>query len=105
MYKQRKIVAVTVLVLLTILSITVLSPKLSSPEFHAETIQVLEGQKAKALALGATVTIASTGLTMLPDDTATTIAQELADLSLPLFLIVSFIYLEIFQLLRIIFHF
>lgn len=98
MYKQRKIVAVTVLVLLTILSITVLSPKLSSPEFHAETIQVLEGQKAKALALGATVTIASTGLTMLPDDTATTIAQELADLSLPLFLIVSFIYLEIFLL-------
>lgn len=93
---MKKVLAVIVLIIVAVLSATVFSGILSSPEFHSETIQILEAQKAKALSLGATVTVASTALTMLPDDTATTIAQELADLSLPLFLIVSFIYLEIF---------
>ena len=95
--KMKKALAVIALILVAVLSVTVFSPCLSSPEFHSETIQILEEQKTKALALGTTVTLASTGLTLLPDDTATPTANKLADLSLPLFLIVAFIYLEIFM--------
>lgn len=93
---MKKVLAVVALIIVAVLSATVFSGILSSPEFHSETIQILEAQKAKALSLGATVTVASTGLTAISNNAAKPIADKLADLSLPLFLIVSFIYLEIF---------
>lgn len=80
------------------LSVTVINDRLSSPEFHSKTITVLNEQKEDALTLSVAVTAASTSLSILPDDTASPIAEELADLSLPLFLIVAVIYLEIFML-------
>lgn len=93
-----KILSIVVLAALLLLSVTVISDHLSSPEFHAETIRVLDAQKQEALTLSIAVTAASTALSMCPDDAASPIANELADLSLPLFLIVSIIYLEMFLL-------
>jgi len=87
-----------VLIALILFSITVGSNTLSSPQFHSSTIRVLDAQKNEALALSVTVTAASTGLSMMPDDVGTPIAHELANLSTPLFLIVAIIYLEIFLL-------
>ena len=92
----KKVLAIIALMLAAVLSVTVLSGYMSSTSTHAGTIQILEEQKNKALALGTTVTVASTALSVLPDDTATPIANQLADLSVPLFLIVAFLYMEIF---------
>ena len=93
-----EIISVLVCILLILLSVTVVNDLLSSPQFHSETIRVLDEQKNEALTLSVAVTAASTALSTLPDDMASPIADELADLSLPLFLIVAIIYLEIFLL-------
>lgn len=93
-----KVFSILVCVLLIVLSVTVVNGCLSSPQFHSKTIQVLEEQKTEALTLSVAVTTASTVLSALPDDTASSIANELANLSGPLFLIVAVIYLELFLL-------
>ena len=102
MFKQKptlpETISIVVLIALILFSITVGSNTLSSPQFHSSTIRVLDAQKNEALALSVTVTAASTGLSMMPDDVGTPIAHELANLSTPLFLIVAIIYLEIFLL-------
>ena len=92
------LISIAVLILLIILSMTAGNAVLSSPEFHSKTISILDAQKTEALTLSVAVTAASTALSVLPDDTASPIADELADLSLPLFLIVAIIYMEIFLL-------
>ncbi|MGN0995832.1 MAG: hypothetical protein ACI4PG_02905, partial [Candidatus Ventricola sp.] len=92
------IVAIVALLLLALLSATFFSAQLSSPAFHAKTIHVLDEQKQEALTLSVAITAASTALSIMPDDTASPIANELADLSLPLFLIVAIVYLETFLL-------
>lgn len=94
----QKSLLIAALVFMIVLSVTIVSDRLSSPEFHIKTIKVLDEQKTDALTLSVAVTAASTSLSVLPDDTASPIAEELADLSLPLFLIVAIIYLEIFLL-------
>lgn len=91
-------ISILICVLLIILSVTLVNNLLSSPQFHSETIRILDEQKTEALTLSVAITAASTALSTLPDDMASPIADELADLSLPLFLIVAIIYLEIFLL-------
>jgi len=93
-----EILSILVCILFIGLSVTVINGHLSSPQFHSETIRILDEQKTEALTLSVAVTAASTALSTLPDDIASPIADELADLSLPLFLIVAIIYLEIFLL-------
>lgn len=94
----QSVIIIAMLLLSSILSITVLSPTLSSPQFHAKTLQTIDEQKQQAIGLSVAVAGASTALSTLPDDMASPIADELADLSLPLFLIVCFLYLEKFLL-------
>ena len=96
--ERAEIITICILLAAMILSATMLNSLLSSPSFHSKTIQILDDQKMEALTLSVAVTAASTALSVLPDDTASPIAEELADLSLPLFLIVAIIYLEIFLL-------
>lgn len=95
---RTEILVILALIILTLLSCTILNDHLSSPDSHSNTIRILDEQKNEALTLSVSVTAASTALSVLPDDTASPIAEELADLSLPLFLIVAIIYLEIFLL-------
>lgn len=96
--KDRKTILTVALIVLAILSATVFADVFSSPRFHRETIKTLDGQKNTATTLSVAVTAASTTLSLLPDDTASPIANELADLTLPLFVIVCIIYLEKFLL-------
>lgn len=95
---KLELLGIAALILAIVLSMTVGRSLLASPEFHAHTIQVLEEQKNDALMLSAAVTVASTVITALPDDTGSSIADQLADLTLPLFIIVAIIYLEIYLL-------
>lgn len=94
----RKIASAIALVIAAILSITILGNIFSSPETYSGTIQTLDRQKQVATTLSIAVTAASTTLSTLPDDTASPIASELADLSTPLFIIVCILYMEKFLL-------
>lgn len=91
-------VVVIILLVFAILSIAVFSKPLSSPGFYRETIQVLDNQKMKAAALTVTVTAASAAISALPDDTCSSIGDELDDLAAPLFLISCMLVLEKFML-------
>ena len=91
-------IIVTILLVFAILSLAVFSKPLSSPESYRETIDVLDNQKTKAAALTVTVTAASAAISALPDDTCSSIGDELDDLAAPLFLITCMLVLEKFML-------
>ena len=93
-----KWLAIIVFVILAILSATFLSSHLSSPNFYPNTLQTLDDQKMDAMGLSVATTLASTALSILPDDVGSPIAAELADLSTPLFVIVCILYAEKFLL-------
>lgn len=96
--KSWKAIAVVGLIILAILSASVFGNIASKPQTYADTIQTLEEQKQDALMLNVAVTATAATLSMLPDDTASPIAEELADLSVPLFVIVAVLYTEKFLL-------
>lgn len=102
MFKDRslglKLVCLILLVVLAALSVGYVSPYASSADFHSASIATLEEQKQTAMSLTATVTAASYAVSSLPNDTATPIAEQLADLTGPLLVIVCVIYLEKFLL-------
>ena len=91
--KALKIIA---LVLAAIISMTVVSPIMSNPATHAGTLALLSQNKHEALTITGLVTISSTALSCLPEDAASPLAEELAELAGPLFLITTFLYLEQF---------
>lgn len=93
-----KIISSAALVLAAIISMTFLNGIFSSPETYSGTIRTLDKQKEVATTLSIAVTAASTTLSTLPDDTASPVAAELADLSMPLFIVVCILYMEKFLL-------
>ena len=102
MFKSRstgsKWVAVIILLLIASLSIGYVSPYVSDPVNRSQAISTLDEQKMTAMGLTATVTSASFLITSIPDDTGSSLASELDDLSSILMLIVCVIYLEKFLL-------
>lgn len=93
-----RLVCFVLLAALAVFSVGYLSPYASSTDFHAASIATLEEQKQTAMSLTATVTAASYAVSSLPNDTATPIAEQLADLTGPLLVVVCVIYLEKFLL-------
>ena len=75
-------------------SVFVLAGVASSPQFHADTIAALDEKQTTVLELTAASTAASAAITLLPGDTATPIAEKLADLSSGFLLVLCAIYLE-----------
>ena len=75
-------------------SLFVVAPKVSSLEHHQERIEVLDQKATNVLALTTAVTATSVAITMLPQDVATPIANELADLSVYFVIINCAILLE-----------
>lgn len=70
------------------------APKFSDPENRIETLQYLNEKRNTVLKLATASTSASTVLTLLPDDAATPIANELAELSIYFMIITAAIMLE-----------
>ena len=66
----------------------------ASPEFHASTIASLDEKTGTVLELTAASAAASAAITLLPGDTATPIADKLAELSSYFLIVISAIYLE-----------
>lgn len=91
--KQRCITA-AVLLLVAILSITVVGKYVSAPENHQKTIASLDEKKQTVMELTAASTVTSALITLLPGDTATPIAEKMADVSGYLLVVLCAIYLE-----------
>ena len=83
-----------VLVFAAVFSVKWAAPKYSDPAERQETIQYLDEKRNTVLALTTASTTASTALTLLKDDWATPIANELAELSTYFMVILAAIVLE-----------
>lgn len=94
----KKIIMIVLLIAIAILSITVISKYTSSPDFHANSIKVLDDKKLIAMGMTTSVSVLSTAITALPGDTASPVAEQLSQLTGPLFIVVCAIYLEKFLL-------
>lgn len=82
-----------VLTILILLSILVVSPWAQNPRTLEPVTKILHQSKDQTTALNLTVTITSTAITLLPDDAATPIANEISQLSDPLMLSLCALYL------------
>jgi len=71
-----------------------LSGLTSDPTFHQKSLAALEAKQTTLLELTAASTGVSVGITMLPGDTATPIAEKLADLSGYFLVVLCAIFLE-----------
>ena len=80
--------------LLAAVSIFWIAGYAASPQFHASTIASLDEKTGTVLELTAASAAASAAITLLPGDTATPIADKLAELSSYFLIVISAIYLE-----------
>lgn len=83
-----------ILLLVAILSVTVIGKYVSAPENHQKTIASLDEKKQTVMELTAASTVTSALITLLPGDTATPIAEKMADVSGYLLIVLCAIYLE-----------
>ena len=83
-----------ILLLVAILSVTVFGKYASAPENHQKTIASLDEKKQTVMELTAASTVTSALITLLPGDTATPIAEKMADVSGYLLVVLCAIYLE-----------
>ena len=98
---KRNILMVLAFVLVAILSFTIIADYATSAEVHSASIAALEEKKVTAMELTAGVAVTSTAITALPGDAATPIAEQVADLTGPLLVVICAIYLEKFLLTTI----
>ena len=89
-----KILRTVIPLLVAAASVFVISGYAASPEFHASTIASLDEKTGTVLELTAASAAASAAITLLPGDTATPIADKLAELSSYFLIVISAIYLE-----------
>ena len=94
--KAKAIIKITAAVLVAVLSFFVAAKLATSVDIHAETLNALDENKTIVMELAAASTAASTVLSTLPNDAATPIANELAELSIYFLIILCAIYLEKF---------
>ena len=92
--KTIKLIVTAILVVCIFVSFFALSGVFSNPETYDETIASLDEKSNNVLALATTSAAISTGLTMLPGDTASPMADQIADLSSTMMIIMCAIFLE-----------
>lgn len=93
-YNKQKCITAVILLLIAILSVTVVGKYASAPENHQKTIASLDEKKQTVMELTAASTVTSALITLLPGDTATPIAEKMADVSGYLLIVLCAIYLE-----------
>lgn len=90
----KLVIKIAAALVIALISVFVLTRYAASPEFHAKTIQSLDEKKKTVMELTAASVAASTAVTMIPGETATPIAEKLADLSSYFLIVLCAIYLE-----------
>lgn len=91
---QKKAVAVIIPILVALLSIFLLTRIATFSAIHQTSIDALQHKQDTVLELTAASTAASAAITLLPGDTATPIAEKLADLSSHFMVVLCAIFLE-----------
>lgn len=89
-----KILSVGLAVLIAALSFFWAGNHFSNPETYETTIETLDEKSGNVLALATSAAAVSTGISMIPSDIANPIANQFADLSSTMMLILSAILLE-----------
>lgn len=85
-------------VLIALLSFFLVAGRVSSPDFYQKTIHSLDEKKTTVMELTAASTAASAAITLLPGDTATPIAEKIADLSSYFLIVLCAIFVEKYML-------
>ena len=94
-FKQhQKIIKVFIVLLGMCVSFFCLANKLTTYDYHEKTINALEDKKDTVLELTAAASASSAAITLLPGDTATPIAEQLADMTTYFLIAICAIYLE-----------
>ena len=92
--KRTILIWIAALLLVGILSATVVAGWASSVKYHTRAIAALDEKKENVMKLAAGATASSAGITLIPGDAGTPIADKLADLSKYFLLILCAIYFE-----------
>lgn len=90
----KKILKVVIPLIIALISMCWVSKIATSTEIHAKTLEALDEKKTTVMELTAASTATSAAITLLPGDTATPIAEKLADLSSYFLVVLCAIYLE-----------
>ena len=90
----RKAIAISLLIILALLSIFVFSKVATNENIYAKTIQSLDEKKATVMGLTATAATASTLLATIPGDVTTPIANQIMEISAYLLIVVCVLVLE-----------
>lgn len=94
----KKLFIAALCVLLALTSILLISSRAASPAYYSRTIESINDKTQTVLRLTAASSLASAGLSTLPGDAATPIAEKLADFSEYFILILCVLYAEKFML-------
>ena len=96
--RLKRVIAVVIIIAIGAVSATVLAEHFSSPQTYAKTIETLDEKRNSVLAMTASAAAISTGLTIIPGDVATPLADKLADLSSTFMIVLCAIFLEKYML-------
>ena len=94
----KKLAIIVGLVLAAVISVWPLANHYSDPTAYTSTIETLDEKRNNVLLMTGSAVAASTAMTMLPGDLASPVANELADLSSTLALVLGAIFLEKYML-------
>lgn len=92
--KIKTIVIILIVIGIALVSFTTLASYYSNPETYSETIQSLDNKRNDVLAMSAASASVSTALTLIPGDVAEPVANQLANLSSTLMIVLCAIFLE-----------
>ena len=90
----KKIICITLLLVIALLSIFIISKPATSPESYKSTIESIDEKKTTVMGLTATAATASTVLAAIPGDVTTPIANQIMDVSSYLLIVVCVLVLE-----------
>lgn len=97
MNKKRiisSIVLVIILISVALVSIFVVSDRVSTPEFHASSLKLLDEKKMTVAKLTGAATAASAAISAIPGDMTSPLANEIMDMASYLLIITGVIFLE-----------
>lgn len=96
--KIKTIMFIVIVLCVGLISFTILADHFSDPGTYSDTIQSLDDKRNDVLAMSAASASVSTALTIIPGDVAEPLANELADLSSTLMIVLCAIFMEKYML-------
>ena len=93
---MKKALYIAIPILIAVISIFIISRKVSSPEYTQKYTEVCEANRQSVMMLTASSTAVSVAISALPGDIGTPISEKFADLSLGFMAVLCALYIEEF---------